>query len=204
MSALTSGNTITCLWIWVSKMSHWKSPFLITEGTLKANLFILSPLENFPLSPQWCLLRYRIITWFSMISPLDQELPEDRGVVYYLSVASWWDIKFDKLVTTWRDLKQKALGWHLGPKPKRSYDCTLSAFRTVAPSNFSLGVWGEVFPLYPSPTSMIPWKQYTRRCFINNNYELIRSPFFSLTARKLRTKVNTQNHPYFVPRCWYH
>jgi hypothetical protein len=42
------------------------------------------------------------------------------------------------------------------PKLKGSKEFTLSAFKTVAPSNFSLGVWGDVFPRYPSPTSMIP------------------------------------------------
>ena len=146
MSALTSGNTITCLWIWVSKMSHWKSPFLITEGTLKANLFILSPLENYPLSPQWCLLRYRIITWFSMISPMDQELPEDRGVVYYLSVASWWDIKFDKLVTTWKDLKQKVLGWHLGTQTQKKLWLYLECFQDSGTFKLFIGCMGWSFP----------------------------------------------------------
>lgn len=53
------------------------------------------------------------------------------------------------------------------PKAQRGQGFTLSAFRTVAPSNFSLGVCGEVFPLYPSPTSMIPWKgeKNTRKIF---------------------------------------
>lgn len=80
--------------------------------------------------------------------------------------------KFSFLCLPLIDSPRLTLG---NPNPKE--DFTLSAFRTVAPSNFSLGVWGEVFPLYPSPTSMIPWKQNIRRYFLNDDYEFIRFPF---------------------------
>lgn len=56
LSTLASGNTVTCSWILVRKRSHRNSSFLITEGTLKANLSLFSPLKELSLPPNstWC------------------------------------------------------------------------------------------------------------------------------------------------------
>lgn len=192
-------------------MSHWNSSFLITVGTLKPNLFLLSLLREHSFLPSntWCGAES---SWGSVRSCHCSRISlrmGRTGAVYYLSDMNLGSTVFDKLMTQWREPRSdlnpwryhfmlspftspdrstistllfpvstctEGIWWTLG-NPNPSYGFTLSAFRTVAPSNFSLGVWGEVFPLYPSPTSMIPWKQNTRRCFLNDSDDSIRSLF---------------------------
>lgn len=40
--------------------------------------------------------------------------------------------------------------------------CTCKVLSTVAPSNFSLGVCGDILPLYPSPAMVTAWESRQR------------------------------------------